>query len=350
MSTRLRNDFASDNTAGIAPEAMRALIEANTGFEAAYGADRTTARAADLVRTWLDADAPVHFVSCGTAANAVSIGAMCRSFETVLAHRYAHTIHSEAGAPNAFGHGLSIRALDGNDGKISTAALEAALRVPEDPSRQPPAVLSIANATELGTLYREDELRSLVEVSKARGLAVHVDGARLVNAVAAGFDPRSLRQRGVDVLVIGGTKAGMPASEAIVIFEPRIAHRFDVRLKQAGQVISKSRFLSAPWLGLLSSGRWIELAAHANAMTRRLATLMPFEIVYPVETNAIFVRMDTATHRHLTQLGWVTHRLAEASVRFMCSWATTEDSVDELGAVLARLAAEIDKPSRPVPE
>lgn len=350
MSTQLRNDFASDNTAAIAPEAMRALIEANSGFEVAYGADRTTARAADLVRTWLDADAPVHFVSCGTAANAVSIAAMCRSFETVLAHRFAHTIHSEAGAPHAFGHGLSIRGLDGNDGKISTVALEAALRVPEDPSRQPPAVLSIANATELGTLYREVELRSLIDAGKARGLAIHLDGARLVNAVAEGFDPRSLRQLGVDALVIGGTKAGMPSSEAIVIFEPRLAHRFAVRLKQAGQVISKSRFLSAPWLGLLSEGRWIEHAAHANAMTRRLAALMPFEIVYPVETNAIFVRMDDTTHRQLAKLGWVTHRLAEGSVRFMCSWATTEASVDEIGAALGRLAAEIDKPSRAMQE
>lgn len=338
--TSIRYDFASDNAAGAAPEAMSALVAANTGFCAPYGVDGTTARATQMIRAWLDADVSVYFVTSGTAANAISLAALCRPFECVLAHQAAHTLNAEAGAPNFFGHGLAVVGLAGRQGRIDPTALTSALDVEEAANRQQPAVLSIANATELGTIYNAPAVRELTSLAVAKGLAIHLDGARLANAVAAGFDPRSIRKLGIDLLVVGGTKAGMLTSEAVVIFSGRLASRFGARLKQSGQLVSKSRFLAAPWIGMLEGNRWIEHAAHANAMARKLASLIPFEVLYPVETNAIFVRMDALTHRRLTELGWVADRLSDGSVRLMCSWATSEESVEQLGDALAGLAPE----------
>ncbi len=346
--TALRYDFASDNTAGLAPEALSALVAANTGFSAAYGTDTTTAAAADALRAWLDADVPVYFLTTGTAANAVCLAALCRPFETVLAHRYAHTITSEAGAPNFFGQGLAIAGLEGAEGRIDSRALKAALDVADASQRQSPAALSLANSTELGTLYTVEGMQELTQTAKSKGLATHLDGARLANAVAAGFDHRRIRHLDIDLLVIGGAKLGMPPSEAIVVFDRKLAARFDARLKQCGHIPSKGRFIAAPWLGMLLNGRWIEYAAHANAMARRLAARMPFEIRYPVQTNSIFVRMDPATHTRLRERGWVVHRIEEGSVRFMCSWASTGEAVEELARTLATLEPEIDKRQPPM--
>jgi threonine aldolase len=336
----LRYDFASDNTAGAAPEALSALEAANSGFSAAYGFDETTARAAKMIRAWLDADVSVYFVTSGTAANAISLTALCRPFEAVLAHHGAHIITAEAGAPNFFGHGLAITGLAGREGRIDPAALSAAVDVADTPYRQHPAALSLANATELGTLYSAHAMDELTSLAHAKGLVTHLDGARLVNAVAAGFNPRLIRHLGVDLLVIGGSKAGMLSSEAVVIFNPSLASRFGARLRQSGQLSSKSRFLAAPWIGMLEADRWVERAAHANAMARKLATLIPFEVVYPVETNAVFVRMDALTHSRLNELGWVVYRLFDGSVRIMCSWATSEEGVEQFAEVLTRLASE----------
>lgn len=335
----LRHDFASDNTAGMAPEAMQALLEANAGFCPAYGEDTFTTRAADRIRSLLDVDASIYFLPTGTAANAISLAALCRPFESVLAHELAHTIKAEAGAPNYFGNGLAITPLQGTAGRIDPASLRAALEIPDSAPRQCPAALSVSNATEAGTLYTTAALRELTTMARAKGLATHLDGARLANAFAAGFDPKSIRELGIDLLVIGGTKSGMPPSEALVVLDRKLAHRFDSRLKQAGQQPSKSRFLAAPWIGMLADDRWIEYAAHANAMARRLADRMPFAAAYPVETNAVFAHLSPAQQQHLGELGWAVFRVAGA-VRFMCSWATTPDSVDELGHALSRLAAD----------
>jgi threonine aldolase len=165
-------------------------------------------------------------------------------------------------------------------------------------------------------------------------LPIHLDGARLANAVAAGFDIRSLKSLGVSILVIGGTKAGMPLSEAVVLFDPSLSRRFDARLKQAGQLPSKGRFLAAPWIGMLQTGAWIARAAHANAMAKALAALMPFPLAHPVQANAVFVEMDEAALARLQAKGWSVYRFIDGSVRFMCSWATTLEAVEALGEAL----------------
>lgn len=337
----MRYDFGSDNTAGMAPEAMAALQAANEGYARAYGADGVTRRAADLIRRKLDADAEVRFVFSGTAANAIALSMLARPFEAVLAHQSAHVCTDETGAPGFFGQGVGLIGLPGRSGKIDRAALAAALDEPEVGHRQPPAALTLTNATEYGGVYMADEIRQLIEPCKARGLGVHLDGARLANAAAAGFGLAEIARSGVDVLVLGGAKAGALCTEAIVLFDRRLARRLDNRLKQAGQTASKARFLAAPLLGLLESGAWEERAAHANRMARRLADAVDgrtrFALAHPAEANAVFVRMPEDAHERLQALGWACYRFDDGSVRFVCSWATTEAAVDELSEAMAGL-------------
>lgn len=333
-----RYDFASDNTAPATPEALEALIAANSGFASGYGTDHVTAEAADLVRKLLDADAEVRFVASGTAANAISLGALCRPFEAVLAHEHAHICTDETGAPGLFGHGLGLIGLPGASGKIDQAALAAALAEPDVSYRQSPAALSLTNATEYGTVYDAETLKALIAPVKAKGYGVHLDGARFANAAAAGFDLKAIKGLGVDILVVGGTKAGMPPTEAVVIFDRVLARRFDARLKQAGQLPSKGRFYAAPFIGMLRDGALLRHAAHANAMARRLAALTPFPVRHPVEANGLFVEMDEPTLKRLHASGWFVYRFLDGTVRFMCSWATTPEAVDDLGETLQRLA------------
>ena len=332
-----RYDFASDNTAPAAPEAMQAVIEANSGYTPGYGADAVTARAADLVRALLDADAEVRFVASGTAANAISLAALCRPFEAVLAHEHAHVTTDETGAPGFFGHGLGVVGLPGASGRIDPAGLAAATAGEDSPHAQSPAALSITNATEYGAVYSAEALGALTAVAQAGGLKVHLDGARLFNAAAAGFDVKAIKSLGVDILVIGGTKSGMPPTEAVVILDRAIAHRFDARLKQSGQFPSKARFYAAPFIGMLQDGAVLRHAAHANAMARRLAAACPFQVTHPVEANAVFVAMDEPTRLALYDAGWQAYRFLDGSVRFMCSWATSQEAVDGLAGALASL-------------
>ncbi|AQR61625.1 threonine aldolase [Brevundimonas sp. LM2] len=337
----MRYDFGSDNTAGMAPAALRALIEANAGYARAYGADDTTARAADQIRQRLDADAEIRFVFSGTAANAIALSMLAWPHEAVLAHHSAHVCTDETGAPGFFGQGVGLIGLPGLSGKIDVRALEAALEEPEVGHRQPAAALSLTQSTEYGTVYTEEELRHLIEPVKARGYGVHLDGARLANAAAAGFDLTQIPRLGVDVLVFGGAKAGGLCTEAIVMFDRTLARRVDNRLKQTGQTASKGRFLAAPLLGMLESDAWEDGAAHANLMAQRLAagiaTRSPFTLAHPVEANAVFVRMPVEAHAALNAAGWACYRFDDGSVRFVCSWATTDEAVDEVLEAIADL-------------
>jgi threonine aldolase len=318
----------------MAPEALDSLIAANQGFASGYGTDDLSREAADAVRGFLDADAEVRFVASGTAANAVALSMLCRPFEAVLAHDHAHVTVDETGAPAFFSGGSGIIPLPGLSGRIDPEALAEALAPGDSPHHQSPAALSLTNSTEYGTVYNLETARTLTALAKDHGLGVHLDGARLANAVAAGFDPKAIAGLGVDVLVLGGTKAGMSPTEALVVFDRTLARRLDARLKQAGQLPSKGRFYAAPWIGMLSSGAFVTRAAHANAMARRLAALMPFKLRHPVEANALFVEMEDEPHRALIAQGIHVYRVADSSVRFMCSWATRPEDVDALGAVL----------------
>lgn len=341
-----RYDFASDNVAGAMPEVIEALVAANAGTASGYGTDHVSKAAADRIRAALDADAEVRFTASGTAANAFALTLLARPHEAVLAHEHAHICTDETGAPGFFGQGVGLIGLAGASGRIPLSGLEAALARPEVSYNQPANALSLTTATEYGTVYSEEHLRSLVAPVKAKGYGVHLDGARLANAVAAGFDLKSVARMGVDILVMGGTKAGSTPTEAVVFLNPNHVHRLDARLKHAGQLVSKGRFLAAPWLGLLGADGgtgpllatpWAARAAHANTMARKLADLMPFPIRHPVEANGVFVEMDEPALERLRGEGWFVYRFLDGTVRFMCSWATTPEMVEDLGAALKRV-------------
>jgi threonine aldolase len=333
-----RYDFASDNVAGAMPEVLEALGRFNGGFEAGYGADGVSARAADLIRGLLDADAEVWFTASGTAANALALATLVAPHEAVACHAAAHVATDETGAPGFFGSGLGFAPLPGSSGRIDPAALADVLARPDQPHWQHPAAVSLTQATEFGAVYPAGDLETLASLARAHGARLHLDGARLANAVAAGFDPKAIARMGIDIVVIGGTKAGATPTEALALLDVGARRRFGARLKHAGQLVSKARFLSAPWVGMLEGGAWAARAAHANAMARRLAGAIPFPIRHPVEANGVFVEMDEETLGRLREAGWFVYRFIDGSVRFMCSWATTPEAIDELAEALKGLA------------
>lgn len=333
-----RYDFASDNTAGAMPEVMEALARFNGGFAAGYGDDEMRAKAGDLIRELLDADAAVYFAATGTAANAIALATLAAPHEAVIVHEHSHIATDEAGAPGFFGSGVTLMGRQGALGRMVAEDVAPLLNQPDNPHWPSPAAISLTNATEYGTVYSAEAMAGLIGPAKTAGLKAHVDGARLANAVAAGLDPKDLGRMGVDILSLGGTKAGATPTEAIVLFDRALERRFGARLKHAGQLISKARFLAAPWIGMLEDGAWARRASHANAMARKLADVMPYPLAHPVEANAVFVTMDEPARLRLAEEGWFVYRFIDGSVRFMCSWATTDEGVEALGDALRRIS------------
>ena len=344
--TATRRQFASDNYAGICPEAFAAMAAANEGHEVSYGDDTWTAKASNLIRDVFETNCEVFIVFNGTSANSLSLASLCQSYHSILCHEQAHVETSECGAPEFFANGTKVLLLPGADGKIEPKSIEHAVCRRTDIHYPKPHVVSLTQPTELGTVYALDELRAISEVAKRCHLRVHMDGARFANAVVAlGVTPKEITwEAGVDVLCFGGSKNGIALGEAVVFFNPELAREFDYRCKQGGQLASKMRFLSAPWVGMLQDGAWLRHAKHSNAMARQLEAairgLPQVEIAHPVQTNTVFARLPDAVVRGLHQRGWkfYTHVSAD-SARLMTSWDTTAADVDAFAADLAELTA-----------
>lgn len=342
---RTRRQFASDNYAGICPEAWAAMTEANAGHEVSYGNDTWTEQAANLLRDIFETKCEVFFVFNGTAANSLSLASACQSYHSVLCHKLAHVEVAECGAPEFFSNGGKILLLGGENGKIDPAEIHNAINKRTDIHYPKPKVLSLTQATEEGTVYSVDEIKSLTGIARHYGLRVHMDGARFANAVASlNVAPKEITwQAGVDVLCFGGTKNGIAIGEAVVFFNPEAALEFDYRCKQGGQLASKMRFLSAPWTGMLKDGAWLRHAKHANAMAKRLESgirsLPQIEIAYPVQSNVVFARIPKPIVQGMYQRGWkfYTHVGEADEARLMCSWDTTPDDVDAFAADLSEL-------------
>jgi threonine aldolase len=331
-----RHEFASDNTAPICPEAWAALLEANADYAAAYGEDRWTARACDLIREVFETDCDVFFVFTGTAANALALAQMCQSFRGIICHQNAHIHTDECGGPEFFTGGSKLLLVGGGNGKIDIGQAKALLMRQNELHSHKPGVISIAQATEFGTVYTRDEIAALTKLARANELFVHMDGARFANAITSlNCAPRTITwEIGVDVLCFGGTKNGTAAGELVIFFNKQVSREFDYRVKQAGQIGSKMRFLAAPWLGLLAGEVWLQNARHANRAARQLAQNLQseanVEIVFPVQSNAVFARMDDQLVRGLHARGWRFYKFIEADVyRLMCSWATTESDIGD---------------------
>jgi threonine aldolase len=338
--------FASDNYAGICPEAFAAMAEANVDHAPGYGDDRWTAEAADLLRRTFDADCEVFFVFNGTAANSLALASLCQSYHSVLCHETAHVEADECGAPEFFSNGTKVLLLPGRSGKIDPASVEPVILKRSDIHYPKPRVLSITQSTELGTVYAPAEVRALADRAKAHGLRVHMDGARFANAVAAlGCHPAEVTWRaGVDVLSFGGTKNGMAVGEAVVFFDRALAAEFDYRCKQAGQLASKMRFLSAPWVGMLRDGAWLRRARHANGMAAlleaELARVPGVRLLHPREANAVFVTMPEGVPAALRARGWHFYDfIGSGGQRLMCGWDAREEDVRAFARDLAALAA-----------
>ena len=336
MSEMRLRQFASDNYAGICPEALNAMLEANCGHEVSYGDDQWTARASNLIRDVFETDCDVFFVFNGTSANSLSLAALCQSYHSVLCHESAHVETSECGAPEFFANGSKILLLPGQNGKIDPREVERAVTRRQDIHYPKPRALSLTQATEVGTVYAPDELKALTAVAHRHGLRVHMDGARFANAVAAlDVAPAELTWKaGVDVLCFGGTKNGIAIGEAVVFFNHDLAREFDYRCKQGGQLASKMRYLSAPWTGMLKDGAWIRHARHANEMARRLEKslrgISGVQIAFPVQSNAVFARLSLAAQRGMHERGWKFYSgvVTPEESRMMCSWDTTPADVD----------------------
>lgn len=342
----MEQQFASDNYAGICPEALAALTAANAGHAPAYGEDEWTRRVSDRLRALFETDCDVYFAFNGTAANSLALASLCQSYHSVICHELAHVDTDECGGPEFFSNGSKLLPAKGEGGKLTPAAVEEVIARRSDIHYPKPRVVTLTQATEVGTVYRPAEVAAIAELAHARGLRVHMDGARFANAVASlGTSPADVTWRaGVDVLCFGGTKMGLPVGEAVVFFDRRLSEDFAYRCKQAGQLASKMRFLSAPWLGMLEGDVWLHHARHANAMARRLAdglaTLPGAKLLFPVEANGVFAQLPAAAIAGLRARGWRFYTFIGAGgARFMCAWDTTPARVDALLADLRELAS-----------
>ena len=334
-----RYELASDNTAWICPEAWAALEEANHDEAPSYGDDKWTKRVCELVCEIFEKECEVFCVFNGTAANALSLAQLCQSFHSVICHKHAHIESDECGAPEFFTKGSKLVLVDGAEGKIDIVRAEQAITRHRDLHSPKPRTLSITQSTEFGTVYTLPELGAITDLAKRRNLFVHMDGARFANAVASlNCSPKELTwQIGVDVLCFGGTKNGTAAGELVIFFNKELAREFDYRAKQAGQLASKMRFLTAPWVGLLSNDVWLKNARHANAMAKLLAQqlrdIASVEILYPVEASAVFMRMNEKLVKDLHARGWHFYKFIEPDIyRVMTSWAVSEENISDFGS------------------
>lgn len=345
--------FASDNYAGICPEAWQALEAANRDHAPGYGDDVWTTRASNLIRDTFETECEVFFVFNGTAANSLSLASMCQSYHSIICHQTAHVETDECGAPEFFSNGTKVLLASGEHGKLTPEGIERLVNRRGDVHYPKPRAVSLTQSTELGTVYAPDEVKAVWSVCRDLGLRMHMDGARFANAVASlGVAPKAITwQAGVDVLCFGGTKNGSHVGDAVVFFNHDLAREFDFRCKQAGQLASKMRFLAAPWVGMLESGAWLRHAAHANAMAALLhdeiAAIPGARILCPRQANAVFVELPTSVIEALRTRDWRFYTfIGEGGCRLMCAWDTQPGDVRAFAADIRELMAQVTNASQ----
>jgi threonine aldolase len=337
-------DYRSDNTGRAAPEILDALVRANSGTALGYGADEWTARLQERFGEVFETRVRVFPVATGTAANALSLAAVSPSWGLVYCSEAAHINTSEANAAGFFGGGLKLVPLPGDHGRIDPDAFARMLAAiaPGQLHRGQPAAVNLTQASDLGAVYRLEQIRAIAEIGKGRGLKLHMDGARFANALARlGCSPAELTWRsGVDILSFGATKNGGALCDAIVVFTPELADGLAVQLRRAGQVWSKMRFASAQLMAYVADGLWLRLAAASNAAAARIAAgiagLPGLRLVAPVEANEIFLELPSATMDALEQDGFQFYRRSATLARFVCRFDITETETDALVASLRR--------------
>ena len=332
--------FKSDNTAPVAPQIMAALNAANEDYARGYGEDPWSLQLEQRFAALFEHEVRVFPVSTGTAANALALATLVPPYGAVLTHEESHIVRDECGAPEFMSGGARLMLLSGAGAKVTPSALDQALAAnPTSVHTVQPRALSLTQATELGTVYQCAELTEICSHAHARGLRVHMDGARFANAVASlGCTPADITWRaGVDVLSFGATKNGALTAEAVVFFDTSLVADFEFRRKRAAHLLSKMRYVSAQLLAYLEDDLWLKLAKRANTLASRIAAAAGRHGLHPVEANEIFVKLGDARIAALRARGfefydWGASGSGEA--RFVVSWCQSDEDVDQLCTAL----------------
>jgi threonine aldolase len=349
------SEFLSDNASGLCPEALAAITASRGGRAVAYGDDEATGEAVGLLRELFGARTEVFFVATGTAANTLALASLTDRRERILCEQYAHLANDESTAPEQL-TGCRIVTIPAGGHKLTPDDVEARDATLARGVHHPaPGVVTVSNPTEFGEAYTPRELRALADASHRLGYRFHVDGARFANAVAAvGGDPKALTvDAGVDALTFGGTKNGLALGEAVLFFDgparEHAAGRFPSLRKAAGHLLSKHRYVSAPFAAVLAEGAWQRHATHANAMAARLAAgfaAAGFVPRFPTDANGVFVPLPEAVDTALVEQGWAFHHVGDPAwglARFMTSFDTAAEQVDRLVADVAVAAGAVTR-------
>jgi threonine aldolase len=339
--------FPSDNVATVAPEIMRALEAANHGLAAAYGDDEYSALLNGKFSELFETDVTVFPVSTGTAANALSLATCARPYGAIYCHEEAHIHNAEGGATEAFSGGAKLIALSGAHGKLEPATLAAALKRADRGvrNRSQPDAVSIAQASELGTVYPLEQIAAIGSCARDAGIRFHMDGARFANAlVKLGCSaPEMTWRSGVDILSFGATKNGAMGTDAIVVFDRELVEPLSYRLRRAGQTWSKMRFAAAQLMAYIENDLFLRLASHANELAsrlaRELATIPGMRLMAPVEANLVFVAMPEQTIEALAAAGVRFARRGGGVIRLVTRFDAAQAEVDQFTALVRRLTA-----------
>lgn len=336
--------FASDNYAGVLPEVMEALQRANIQHSRSYGADGITSRVVSLFRDVFEADVDVYFVFNGTGANVLSISSATQSYNAVLCSDTSHIYNDESSAPETF-TGCRFFPLTANEhGKLDLATINDRLIRKGDVHYAQTAMISITQSTEYGTVYTPDEIKSIAALAKENGLYLHMDGSRFFNAAASlGCSLSDISSKaGVDILSLGGTKAGMMFGEAVVVFNKELSKHIAYKHKQIMQLASKTRFIAAQFEAMLKNELWRKTATHANSMATKLHDALRYnklvKITRPVQANALFAEIPREWYEPLQEhYPFYVWKESTHEVRLMCAWDTREEEIAAFIEALNRL-------------
>ncbi|MEJ2535881.1 MAG: low specificity L-threonine aldolase [Calditrichia bacterium] len=343
---KISRGFASDNNAGVHPEILKAIDEVNQGHVIAYGDDPYTAQAIDKFKEHFGNDIDVYFVFNGTAANVLGITALTRSFNSIICSDLAHLHVDECGAPEKY-TGCKLLTVPSPDGKLTIGGIQRHLHGFDFEHHAQPKVVSITQVTEMGTVYRPEEIREIADLVHSYNMYLHMDGARLSNAAVSlncGFRNITV-EAGVDVLSFGGTKNGMMFGEAIVFFNKNLTGDFKYIRKQGMQLGSKMRFISAQFNALLSNDLWRRNAKHANRMAgyleEKVKHIPGIKITQPVEANAVFAILPAESIPELQkQFFFYVWDETTSEVRWMTSFDTTKEDIDRFAQTLENILGE----------
>jgi threonine aldolase len=341
--------FASDNTAPVYPAIMDAMLRANRDPVPSYGADPWTQRLKERLGRLFETELEVFPVASGTIANVLAVSALTPPWGAILCHEASHLVQDESTAPELFTGGARLVTLPGERAKLAANAVRARLAAWPigDVHAAQPAAVAITQATELGAVYTVEEVRELGAVCRDHGLSLFMDGARFANAVAElGCTPAELTWRaGVRILSFGATKNGAMNAEAVVVFDPELARGLAYRVKRAGQLVAKMRFVSAQLLAYVEESLWLANARHANAMAQRLAQALDrvpgVEVCQPVQGNEVFVRLAPSVREHLRGCGWAFNAypaFGPDGCRLVTAWSTEPKEIERFVAAAGAAA------------